>query len=49
MSLQQLYKGVKIIKTLENYSLIARGSLIEKDNNSNAIKYFYSEENFGKS
>lgn len=48
MSLQQLYKGSKIIETLENYSLIEEGSLIEKDYNRKTVKYFYSEENFWK-
>ncbi len=48
MSLQQLYKGSKIIETLENYSLIEEGSLIEKDYNKKSDKYFYSEENFWK-
>lgn len=48
MSLQQLYKGSKIIETLENYSLIEEGSIIEKDYNRKTVKYFYSEENFWK-
>jgi len=47
MSLHNLYKGVKIIETLFNYSLSENYKIDENSRNSRE-RYFYSEESFWK-
>ena len=45
MKLHQLYKGVKIIETIENYSL-AEISIIDENIRKSNEQYFYTEESF---
>lgn len=47
MNLHQLYKGVKIIEMIENYSL-AENSIIDNIIRKSSGKYFYTEESFWK-
>jgi len=45
MSLQDLYKGVKIIETIQNYSLSGISEIDENTTKSGG-KYFYNEDSF---
>lgn len=48
MKLKDLYKGVKIIETIQNYTL-SEISKIDENTRKSSDKYFYNEESFWNS
>ncbi|KGO94680.1 hypothetical protein [Flavobacterium subsaxonicum] len=48
MSLQELYKGAKIIETIENYALAEDSSFQIQETDSSKLYWFYTDEEFWK-